>query len=196
MPVALAQKGWSKSPCSVLKRYTLGKVLEMFTPTPPTDALCALPIIRCHSRGHLIVVFVCPAYTGVLTHWIDGETMLHRADGPCEGCDSNQAPRWQGFIIVAHEDGGRHRLLQFTPPVARVLDRQPVNAHGLSGTVVKLQRDGKERNSPLNCQIVEVKNQYAVFDTTQLELAVARLFRAKGPVFESLRGDIGRLPTE
>jgi len=168
----------------------------MFTPSPPTEALCSLPIIRCHSRGHLIVVMVCPDYTGVLTHWIDGETQLHRADGPCEGCDANQAPRWQGFIIVEARDGGRHRLLQFTPPVARVLDRQPQNAHGLSGTVAKLQRDGRNRNSPLHCEIVEVKSQYARFDTHQLEEAVARLFRSKGPIFESLRSDIGRLPTD
>ncbi len=196
MSVALAQKGWSKSPEARLKALHTWKGSRMFTPSPPTDRLCALPIIRRHSRGHLIVVLVCAEYTGVLTHWIDGETMLHRADGPCEGCDANQAPRWQGFIIVAHAEGGRHRLLQFTPPVARVLDQQPANAHGLSGTVAKLQRDGRERNSPLICDIVEVKNQFAHFDTTQLELAVARLFRAKGPIFESLRGDIGRLPNE
>jgi len=168
----------------------------MFTPLPPTEELCSLPIIRCHSRGHLIVVIVCPQYTGVLTHWIDGETQLHRADGPCEGCDANQAPRWQGFVIVEAVDGDRHRLLQFTPPVARVLDRQPTKTHGLSGVVAKLQRDGGNRNSPLNCQIVDVHDVEPRFDMRQLEMAVARLFRSKGPIFESLRADIGRLPTE
>lgn len=168
----------------------------MFTPTPPTTKLCALPILRCTGAGTLDAILVCHSYTGVLTHWIGEETTLHTQSGPCAGCDANQAPRWQGFVIVQSTQSGTHRLLQFTPPVAKTLDGYQRKQYGLSGLTVRLTRAGRERNSPLCAEITDRVQLTPHFSVEQLEEAVSRLFRSNFPLFDALKKSIGCLPVD
>jgi len=166
----------------------------MFTPTPPENPHHALSILRCSPRGHLDTVLVCDRYTGVMTHWWDDHTTLHAAAGPCEACDGGQSPRWQGFIIVQAMDSGQFRLLQFTPPVARVFDSHRTNNGRLAGVVARLHREGTERNSPLFAKLVGYEEDRDVFSSEQLDSAVAKLFRSSFPLFDKARSQIGCLP--
>lgn len=168
----------------------------MFTPDPPVDALCALPILRCAPNVHLDCILVCDQFTGVLTHYLKEETALHTIEGPCLGCDAGQAPRWQGFIIVAGTSSGYHRLLQFTPPVARVFKKHRSTVGSLAGVVARLRRAGSERNSPLHAEVTDYTKQEAHFSFEQLQMAVSRLFRHNYPLFEAARATVGSLPTE
>lgn len=168
----------------------------MFTPLPPTVKLCALPILRCSGSGTLDAILVCHRYTGVLTHWMNEETTLHIDSGPCAGCDANQRPRWQGFIIVQSTQSGTHRLLQFTPPVATVLNKYSRDDTGVCGLTVRLTREGRERNSPLRAEIIERATVTPHFSVEQLEEAVSRLFRTNFPLFDALKKSIGCLPVE
>lgn len=168
----------------------------MFTPTPPEESLCALPIIRCLGRGYLDVIVVTEKYTGVMTHWIDDATALHTTVVACPGCEANQAPRWQGFAIVQSTESGYHRLLQFTPPVARVLDAHRAKSDSLCGVTARLHRSGSNRNSPLHAEVIDYAEDKPHFSHKQLEEAVARLFRAVGPIFGTSSAALRRSPTD
>jgi len=166
----------------------------MFTPTPPQDPDRALGILRCEPRGYLDVVLVCNRYTGVMTHWWDDHTTLHAASGPCEPCSGGQSPRWQGFIVVQSVDSGQFRLLQFTPPVARVFDSHQNDNGRLVGVVARLRREGTERNSPLFAKLTGFEEDRDAFSAEQLDAAVAKLFRSSFPLFDKAKSKIGCLP--
>lgn len=191
---------WPKAsgPPALLRRYSAGKPRkgsQMFTPTPPPEPHHALSILRCTARGHLEVRLSCQAYTGVMTHWWDDHTILHPPSGPCEACSNGQSPRWQGFIIVESMDSGQFRLLQFTPPVARVFDSHRSDGGRLSGLVARLHRDGTERNSPLFARLTKIERHDPKFSAEQLDAAVAKLFRSSFPLFDVARSKVGCLPT-
>lgn len=199
-PSNRSQRRWPKAsgPPALLRRYSAGKPRkgsQMFTPTPPEESLHALSILRCTHRGHLEVRLSCQAYTGVMTHWWDDHTVLHPQHGPCEPCCGGQSPRWQGFIIVESIESGQFRLLQFTPPVARVFDSHRSDGGRLSGIVARLHREGTERNSPLFARLMSIAPQEAKFSAEQLESAVAKLFRSNFPLFDTARSKVGCLPT-
>lgn len=187
----------ASGPSAPVRRFSArypGKVLLMFTPQPPSDPHHALSILRCSPRGYLDAVLVCDQYTGVMTHWWDDHTVLHASSGPCEPCSGGQSPRWQGFIIVESVESGQFRLLQFTPPVARVFNSHREHDGRLSGVVARLHREGRERNSPLFAKLVGYRDDRNVFSSEQLDAAVAKLFRSSFPLFDQAASGIGRLP--
>jgi len=168
----------------------------MFTPAPPAETQVCLRVLRCDAFSHLDVIVCNARYVGVMTHWIDGTTILHSLAGTCEGCDARQSPRWQGYLIVQSMESGLHRLLQFTPPVAHTLDAHQNAGHDLAGAVVRLKREGKNRNSPLYARVMSKADHFQQFEFARLQEAVAKLFRQDFPLFEAARKDIGCLPVE
>lgn len=193
---ALASKGWPGSPRKRFKALHPGKVHEMFTPTPPAEPQVSLRVLRCEAAKQLDVILCCRLYTGVMTHWIEDSTTLHAVKGPCEGCDAKQTPRWQGYIIVQSQESGLHRLLQFTPPVARTLDILVTGDAGLAGAMIRLRREGTNRNSPLYCDPKGFTSDHQTFPFEALQEAVSKLFRQDFPLFEAAKRGIGRLPLE
>ena len=193
---ALASKGWPGSPRKRFKALHPGKVHEMFTPTPPAEPQVSLRVLRCEAAKQLDVILCCRLYTGVMTHWIEDSTTLHAVKGPCEGCDAKQTPRWQGYIIVQSQESGLHRLLQFTPPVARTLDILVKGDAGLAGAMIRLRREGTNRNSPLYCDPKGFTSDHQTFPFEALQEAVSKLFRQDFLLFKALKRNIGRLPLE
>jgi len=172
------------------------KTVHMFTHSPPDQDIVALPILRCVPNGHLDVILSCRLFTGVMTHWVNNATTLHAGVGRCEGCSINQAPRWQGFIIVRSPDSGMSRLFQFTPPVARVLESHKDSGDGLLGLVVRVKRLGKNDNSPLHASVIDYADHADEFAFADLQKAVARLFRSNFHPLDAARKSIGSLPVE
>jgi len=168
----------------------------MFTPTPPAEPQFCLRVLRCEATKQLDVILCCRLYTGVMTHWLDNCTTLHAEKGPCEGCDAHQTPRWQGYIIVQSMESGLHRLLQFTPPVARTLDILVTGDSGLAGAMIRLRREGTSRNSPLYAAPKGFTSDHQTFPFEALQEAVSKLFRQDFPLFEAMKRNIGRLPLE
>lgn len=148
----------------------------MFHAIPNDDQKMPLPVVRCRAGANLRTVIACTVLRGVLTHYMNDQTMVCQNGPKCPGCERNMVPRWQGFTIVCSPETNNFALLQFTPPVAKVLQRNTNLATGILGFDITLSRLGSRINSPLLVKLHGIRQGVEGWSPKQLETVVRRLF--------------------
>lgn len=148
----------------------------MFCSIPETDQSVPLKIVRCGTGKSFRTIIACSEMRGVLTHYVNSQTIVCQSGPACPGCERNMVPRWQGFTIVSSEDQGQYGLLQFTPPVATQLERHSKRNSGLLGLDITLSRLGRRLNSPLMVKINGEALVHQAWAPKQLENCLRRLF--------------------
>jgi hypothetical protein len=147
---------------------------------PATDMVKPLPLIRPQAEKPLNTILMAEGWVGVFTHWWGGKTVLHD-ETECRACDRNIAKLWKGFIPVCDAfQRDRIALLQFTGRCCVTLLDHKRESGGLLGARVLWTRVGKQKNSPLRCEVMgwaDVKDPFTYTRTSEI---VAAIFRDTG----------------
>lgn len=154
--------------------------MKFYDQPPEAEMLKPLPLIRPQAGKPLNTIIQSETWAGVYTHWWGGKTVQCGADN-CRACERNIARLWKGFVVVADSfNTDNIAVLQFTGRCCRTLIEHKRDCSGVLGARVLWTRIGKQRNSPLRCEVMGWAHVESPYGHSRLCDVVSAIFRDTG----------------